>query len=69
MHVFYISELVLVNMKNQLQMGRPEKTVNIFWKQNTVLRVLWGMEMGIGDMQCEQYGLNQGNLILPWLCN
>lgn len=69
MHVFYISEPGLVNLKNQLQMGRPEKTVNIFWKQNTVLRVLWGMEMGIGDMQCEQYGLNQGNLILPWLCN
>ena len=59
----------LMNLKNQLQMGRPERTVNIFWKQNTELRVLWGMEMGNGDMKCEQYGLNQVNLILPWLCN
>lgn len=59
----------LMNLKNQLQMGRPERTVNIFLKQNTVLRVLWGMEMGNGDMQSEQYGLNQDKLILPWLCN
>ena len=53
-------------MKNQLQMGRM---VNMVWKQNTVLRALWGMEMGNGNMQRAQCGLNQVNLILPWLCN